>query len=392
LARRVIIIVLDSVGIGALPDANFFGDEGSNTLANTARVAGGLWMPNLQAWGLGNIESIEGVPPANQPKGAYGKMAEQSRGKDTTSGHWEMMGLILEKAFPTYPDGFPAELIREFERRIGRQTLGNSVASGTVIIEELGREHMQTGYPIVYTSADSVFQIAAHEEVIPLEELYRMCTIAREMLKGEHEVGRVIARPFIGQPGAFSRTAHRHDFSLEPGMNLLDYTLEAGLPVVGIGKIKDIFAGRGVSESHPTGSNQEGLQQVEAALHSTKRGLIFANLVDFDQSFGHRNDPGGYARALEDFDQRIPRIIEQLGLEDCLIVTADHGCDPTMPGTDHTREYVPLLVFGTEMKAGVDLGTRLSFADIGATTAEYLGVDPHGLPGESFLGLVRKAN
>ncbi|MGE5391700.1 MAG: phosphopentomutase [Deltaproteobacteria bacterium] len=392
MARRVTIIVLDSVGIGALPDAHLFGDEGCNTLANTAQAAGGLRLPHMQTLGLGNIANLEGVPAVAQPKGAFGKMAERSRGKDTTSGHWEMMGLVLEQAFPTYPNGFPPEVISEFEDKIGRRTLGNTVASGTVIIEELGPEHITTGYPIVYTSADSVFQIAAHEEIIPLEELYRMCRIAREMLTGKHRVGRVIARPFIGQPGSFQRTAHRHDFSLEPGMNILDYVLEAGQQVVGIGKINDIFAGRGVSVSYPTGSNLEGMEQVEAALAGSGPGLIFANLVDFDQSFGHRNDPGGYARALEEFDQELPGIMERLRPEDCLIITADHGCDPTMPGTDHTREYVPLLVYGDGMKAGVDLGTRLSFADIGATVAEYLGVNNHGLPGESFLDLIKRAN
>lgn len=392
MARRVIIIVLDSVGIGALPDARLFGDEGCNTLVNTARAVGGLSLPNLQLMGLGNIDIIKGVHPADHPQGAFGKMAEQSKGKDTTSGHWEMMGLIMGQAFPTYPHGFPQEVISEFEQKIGRRTLGNTVASGTVIIEELGLQHMDTGYPIVYTSADSVFQIAAHEEVIPLEELYRMCSIAREMLQGEHQVGRVIARPFVGQPGSFTRTSHRHDFSLEPGQNILDYIMEAGQTVVGIGKIKDIFGGRGVPNSYSTASNREGMEQVEAAMSNARAGLIFANLVDFDQSFGHRNDAEGYARALEEFDRGLPRIMQSLKPDDCLIITADHGCDPTMPGTDHTREYVPLLVYGDGMKTGVDLGIRQSFADIGATVAEYLAVDNHGLPGKSFLNLIREKN
>jgi len=392
LGRRVVIIVLDSVGIGALPDAHLFGDEGCNTLINTARAVGGLRLPNLQSLGLGNVDSIEGVATAVQPQGAYGKMAEQSKGKDTTSGHWEMMGLIMQQAFPTYPHGFPLAVIREFEERIGRKTLGNTAASGTVIIEELGPEHLQTGYPIVYTSADSVFQIAAHEEIIPLEELYKMCSIARDMLQGEHGVGRVIARPFVGKPGAFTRTAHRHDFSLEPAKNLLDSILDSGQTVIGIGKIKDIFAGRGTSQSFPTGSNREGMEQIEAALAGNEPGLLFANLVDFDQSYGHRNDPAGYARALEEFDQGLPRILQALRPEDCLIITADHGCDPTMPGTDHTREYVPLLVYGTAIRAGVNLGIRNSFADLGATVAEYLNIKTTGLAGESFLDLVKRTD
>ena len=392
MARRVIIIVLDSVGIGALPDADIFGDEGCNTLVHTARAVGGLRLPNLQSLGLGNIASIEGVSEIAHPQGAYGKMAERSGGKDTTSGHWEMMGLVQQQAFPTYPNGFPAEVIEEFENKIGRKTLGNTVASGTVIIEELGREHMDTGYPIVYTSADSVFQIAAHEEVIPLDELYGMCIIAREMLTGKHRVGRVIARPFIGQPGSFTRTAHRHDYSLEPGNNIMDCIIEAGQQVIAIGKIADIFAGHGVSVSYPTASNREGMERLEKALATAGPGLIYANLVDFDQSFGHRNDPDGYARALEEFDQGLSRIIERLRPEDCLMITADHGCDPTMPGTDHTREYVPFLAYGPQLKAGVDLGTRTSFADIGATLADYLGIDPHGLPGESFLKLIKETN
>jgi len=390
LGRRVCIIVLDSVGIGALPDAHLFGDEGCNTLVNTAQAVGGLKLPNLQSLGLGNIEQLEGVAPVARPQGSYGKMAEQSKGKDTTSGHWEMMGLIMEQAFPTYPHGFPPEVIREFEEKIGRRTLGNTVASGTVIIEELGAEHIKTGYPIVYTSADSVFQIAAHEEVIPLEELYRMCTVAREMLQGEHGVGRVIARPFVGKTGAFIRTAHRHDFSLEPDRNLLDAILEAGKVVVGIGKIKDIFSGRGTSESHPTGSNREGMEQIEAALSGNESGLIFANLVDFDQSYGHRNDAAGYARALEEFDQGLPRIIQALRPEDILMITADHGCDPTMPGTDHTREYVPLLVYGAASRAEVNLGIRKTFADLGATVAEHLNIKTTGLAGESFLREILK--
>jgi phosphopentomutase len=307
---------------------------------------------------LGNIEGIPGVAPQNQAEGAFGKMQEKSRGKDTTTGHWEMMGLILEQAFPTYPQGFPPEVITEYEKRIGRPILGNKVASGTEIIAELGQKHMETGYPIVYTSADSVFQIAAHEEIIPLEELNKMCLAAREMLTGEHAVGRVIARPFIGQPGSFTRTAHRHDYSLEPLKNVLDYILEAGQEVIGIGKIKDIFSGRGVSQSYPTANNQDGIEKILKAMKKNFMGLIFANLVDFDQLWGHRNDPHGYAAALEKFDERLPDITGMMNDDDVLIITADHGCDPTTPGTDHTREYVPLLVYGNSIQKGVDLGVR----------------------------------
>lgn len=382
--RRVILIVLDSLGIGEAPDSHLFGDQGCNTLKHTAEAVCGLNLANLQKLGLGNIIEVPGVPPASQPQAAYGRMQEKSAGKDTTTGHWEMMGLVLERPFPTYPQGFPAELIEEFEKRIGRKTLGNKVASGTVIIEELGREHLETGYPIVYTSADSVFQIAAHEEVIPLEQLYQMCRTARELLVGEHAVGRVIARPFVGEPGSFKRTAHRHDFSLEPPRHILDKLLESGCQVIGIGKIQDIYAGRGISQAMPTASNQDGVDKILAALELDFHGLVFANLVDFDMLFGHRNDPKGYAQALEEFDARLPEIMGKMNREDLLVITADHGCDPTSPGTDHTREYVPLLVYGSAIKP-VNLGIRSTFADVGQSAADYLGVTAPDLAGKSFL-------
>ena len=386
--RRAILIILDSLGAGAAPDSHCFGDQGCNTLQHTADAVGGLNLPNLGRFGLGNIITVQGVAPVSQPLAAYGLMQEISPGKDTTTGHWEMMGLVLEQGFPTYPHGFPAEVIAEFERLTGRKTLGNKVASGTVIIEELGREHLQTGYPIVYTSADSVFQIAAHEEIIPLDLLYQMCQTAREMLTGEHAVGRVIARPFVGEPGSFTRTAHRHDYSLEPPEHILDQLIADGCRVVGIGKIKDIFAGRGVTDSSPTSGNQEGVDKILIALQDGSRGLIFANLVDFDQLYGHRNDPAGYAQALEDFDRRLSEIIGVMSQEDLLIITADHGCDPTTPGTDHTREYVPLLVYGADIRPA-DLGTRSTFADVGQSVADHLGVATKNMAGKSFLPELR---
>lgn len=385
MGRRVILIVLDSIGIGELPDSHLFGDEGSNTLKNTALAVGGLNVPHLQKLGLGNLEDIKGVPPAPNAIGNYGKMAEKSRGKDTTTGHWEMMGLILDQAFPTYPNGFPADLISEFEKLIGRKVIGNKVASGTEIIKELGEEHIRTGYPIVYTSADSVFQIAAHEEVIPLEELYAMCEKARDLLKGEHAVGRVIARPFVGEKGNFIRTANRHDYSLIPDKNVLNFIVESGQEVVSIGKIKDIYAGSGISRSYSTKNNADGMDKIIEVLKQELNGLIFANLVDFDMLYGHRNDPAGYANAIEEFDSRLPEIMANLTDEDMLIITADHGCDPTTPSTDHSREYVPLLVYGPKLKNNVNLGIRDTFADVGQTIAEYLGVKVDAnLAGTSF--------
>ncbi|HPF43118.1 MAG TPA: phosphopentomutase [Syntrophomonadaceae bacterium] len=389
MTRRCILIVLDSLGVGGAADCSLYGDQGCNTLQNTAMAVNGLTLPHLGQLGLGNILEVNGVPPAVDPQGCYGKMSEKSAGKDTTTGHWEMMGIILPRPFPLYPDGFPPLVINAFEAAIGRKTLGNKAASGTVIIEELGREHMETGFPIVYTSADSVFQIAAHEEIIPLEELYEMCRKARMIMTDEHGVGRIIARPFIGKPGAFIRTPHRHDYSLEPSTNLLDYIIQNQQKVIGIGKIKDIFAGRGVSESYPTENNDDGIDKIISAMKNHHNGLIFANLIDFDQLYGHRNDATGYAEALERFDARLPQIMEQLEENDLLIITADHGCDPTTEGTDHTREYVPLLAYGPGLKKGIDLGQRDTFADAGATIAEHLKIDNYDLAGTSFYPEMR---
>lgn len=373
--KRVILVILDSVGIGALPDAADYGDERSNTLANTARAVGGLHLPHLGRLGLGNIAQIDGVPPANQPAGAVGRMAEMSRGKDTTIGHWELTGIHSPEPLPTYPEGFPAELIAAFEAAIGRGTLGNVPASGTVIIEELGPEHMRTGKPIVYTSADSVFQIAAHEGIVPIDELYCICGIARSLLIGEHAVGRVIARPFVGEPGQFTRTDRRRDFSAPPPEpTILDHLHAAGYPVVAVGKIEDIFAGRGISRAVHTHDNMDGVDQTLAAMRQAAGGLIFTNLVDFDMRYGHRNNPRGYADALEAFDRRLPQLLALLRPDDLLLITADHGCDPTTPSTDHSREYVPLLAAGPCMAAGVDLGTRATFSDVAATLAELFQV------------------
>jgi phosphopentomutase len=380
---RVIWIVLDSVGIGEMPDAADYGDAGSDTLGNIARIRG-IKLPNLARLGLGNIKPLTGIPPCAAPAGAYGKCTLASPGKDTTTGHWEMAGIHLARPFPLYPNGFPADVMNEFDRRTGRRSLGNKAASGTEIIKELGEEHMRTGSPIVYTSADSVFQIAAHEEVIPLWELYKMCETAREILRGVHEVGRVIARPFIGAPGSFTRTSNRHDYAVAPpaGM-LLDRLQEGGVTVHGVGKIFDIFLGRGVQDSAKTKNNSEGMAQTLEAMRETERGLIFVNLVDFDQNFGHRNDVEGYGAALEQFDAWLPELEGRLGDGDAVVLTADHGCDPTTASTDHSREYVPLLVFGPKVRAGVNLGVRGTLSDIGQTVAENFGV---GLEqGQSFL-------
>lgn len=373
--NRITIIVLDSVGIGELPDADKYGDKGSNTLVNTAKAVGGLNLPNLAQLGLGNINNIDGVPPTDGALGAYGKMNEQSPGKDTTTGHWELAGVILDKPFPVFPNGFPNEFIAQFSRRIGREVLGNKVASGTAIIEELGEEHMRTGKPIVYTSADSVFQIAAHEDVIPIKELYRICEIAREMLTNELAVGRVIARPFEGQPGSFKRTQNRHDYSLEPvKTTILDILVENNLDMIAIGKITDIFAGKGITDTVRTKSNMEGVDKTLQYLRSDNRGLIFTNLVEYDQNYGHRNDPQGYAKALEEFDARLPELTAALNNDDILVITADHGCDPTTISTDHSREYVPILVYGSKVQGGVNLGVRSSFADLAATIADIFGL------------------
>lgn len=382
--RAVCLVVLDSVGIGGAPDAAEFGDEGSATLPHVAEAVGGLRLPNLQRLGLGNIVEIEGVPALESPEGAFGSLVETSPGKDTTTGHWELAGVVLERPFPTYPDGFPAEVMDAFEEAIGTPTLGNVAASGTEIIERLGGQHMETGHPIVYTSADSVFQIAANVEVVPLERLYEMCKLAREIMRGPHEVGRVIARPFTGSPGAFVRTPDRHDFSvLPPHDTVLDELAAAGREVRGVGKISDIFAGRGVTSSRPTRSNAEGIDAIVEEMGAIGSGLVFANLVDFDQAFGHRNDPEGYAQALMEFDEGLPRILAALGEDAVLMVTADHGNDPTTASTDHSRERVPLIATGAPVAAGVDIGQRATFCDCGATVAELLGV-PTKVPGTSF--------
>jgi len=386
--RRFILIVMDSVGIGELPDAHLYRDEGSNTLANTARAVDGLRLPNLGALGLGNIAPILGVPPAAHPKGNFGKMAERAAGKDSLSGHWELMGLVLERPFPTYPQGFPPEVIEPFQRAIGREILGNKAASGTEIIQELGAEHLATGKPIVYTSADSVFQIAAHQKVIPLAELYRMCQLAREQLSGKHAVGRVIARPFVGQPGNFQRTSKRKDFSLEPpGQILLDQLKEGGLAVVGIGKIKDLYAGRGLTKVIHSESNQQGVERLREQMDQVDKGAILVNLVDFDMLWGHRNDPQAYAQGLEVFDGWLAKILSRARPADLLVITADHGNDPTTPSTDHSREYVPLLVYGPTLRQGISLGTRGSFADVAATVAEAFHLPGTGT-GRSFWGQI----
>lgn len=387
--KRVALVVLDSVGVGELPDADKYGDTGSNTLGNIARFVGGLRLPNLASMGLGNIINIDGVPPAEKPVASFGRMAELSPGKDTTTGHWEMSGLILKDPFPVYPDGFPPELLRAYEDRIGRKVLGNKVASGTVIIEELGERHMLTGFPIVYTSADSVFQVAAHEEILPLEELYRICRIARELLTDQHAVGRVIARPFTGRPGSFARSTNRHDFSLKPpGQTVLNQLQDNGIPVIAVGKIRDIFDGEGITEFVSTRGNTEGLDQTIKMLNLVTGGLIFANLVDFDMLYGHRNNPQGYAEALEEVDLRLPELLKLMRDDDVLIITADHGCDPTTKSTDHSREYVPLLIYGKQLRSGINLGVRETFADVAATIADSFGQNISA--GTSFWPLVQK--
>lgn len=373
--KKVLLIVLDSAGIGSLPDADKYGDVGSNTLGNCSRAVGGLNLPHLGKMGLGLLTDIAGVPPVDHPEACYGKMAERSPGKDTTTGHWEMSGIILDRPFPLYPHGFPPEIIEPFKKQIGRDILGNKAASGTAIIEELGPTHLQTAKPIVYTSADSVFQIAAHEEVIPLEELYRMCSIARELLTGKHAVGRVIARPFVGAPGNFKRTPNRHDFSIKPpARTVLNLLQENGMEVAAVGKIKDVFAGEGITQAVHTVGNMDGVDKTLELARKQFKGLIFTNLVDFDQQYGHRNDFRGYAAALEEFDRRLPEIIAVMQPQDILIITADHGCDPTTASTDHSREYVPLLVYGQQLRRGINLGTRSSFSDIGATIAGLFGL------------------
>lgn len=383
--KRAILIVLDSVGIGEMPDAHLYGDVGSNTLGNIAKAVGGMDIPNLEASGLGNIAPLEGVKKQDRPLAAYGKSAELSVGKDTVTGHWEMSGVILEKPLNTYPNGFSKEIMDAFEKKIGRKTIGNEVASGTEIIERLGEEHVRTGYPIIYTSADSVFQIAAHEGIIPLEELYRYCEIAREMLVGDWQVGRVIARPFTGENGAFKRTSNRKDYSLDPfNKTILEYVKEAGSNVMCVGKIEDVFNKIGVTHSVHTKNNLEGVRETINFMEKDMPGLIWSNLVDFDMQFGHRNDYTGYYNAIREFDGKLPEILNTMKDEDILIITADHGCDPTTESTDHSREYIPILVFGKSIRAGADLGVRRTFSDIGKTILDYLNIE-NELYGESFL-------
>lgn len=381
---RVTLIVLDGAGIGAMPDAPEWGDAGSDTFGHICESRE-VRLPNLQGLGLGNIRPLKGLPAIAQPRGAYGKCALRSNGKDTTTGHWEMAGIILERAFPTYPNGFPLSVIDQFIAATHVPgILGNIPASGTEIIKDLGEEHVKTGKPIVYTSADSVFQIAAHEEIIPLDRLYEICETARDLLRGEHEVGRVIARPFLGEPGSFYRTENRHDYAVPPPReNLLPLLQENGLDVVCIGKIASIYDSTGVTQDLTAKNNEQSIDQTIRALRDNTRGLIFSNLVDFDMLYGHRRDTEGYARALEHFDSRWPEIEAAMNDGDLVIITADHGNDPTYPGTDHTREYAPLIVFGKRARPGVDLGTRKSLSDIGQTIAANFGLNLNA--GESFL-------
>lgn len=387
---RAVIIVLDGVGVGGAPDAAAYGDEGASSIEHCAAAVGGLALPTLGSMGLGNITPVQGTPPAERPIGGYGRMAEAAAGKDSTTGHWEMTGVVLERPLPTYPHGFPVDLVARFEATIGRKTLGNKPASGTAIIQELGEEHLRTGYPILYTSADSVFQLAAHEAVIPLAQLYHMCEVARGLLTGEHAVGRVIARPFEGEPGHFTRTTHRRDFSLAPvGPTLLDRLHDGGYDTIGIGKIEDLFAGRGLSARDHTETNAAGCAATSRWLAQPFRGLLFVNLVECDQLWGHRRDPQGYAQALRDVDTWLGGALPLLGPRDALFVTGDHGVDPTYRGTDHTRECVPLLCAGPAVRADVSLGTRRTFADLGATLAEAFAVVPleHGTSFARDIGL-----
>jgi phosphopentomutase len=384
-AMSVLLLVCDSFGVGEAPDAAAYGDAGADTLGHVAAAAGGLSVPNLERLGLGHLTAIQGVAPAGDPGTAHGRLTERSAGKDTITGHWEICGVVLDRPFPTYPDGFPPEVIEPFERAIGLEVLGNRPASGTEIIKELGEEHVRTGRPIVYTSADSVFQVASHVEVVPLETLYEWCRVARKILSGEHRVGRVIARPFTGPAGSFLRTPDRRDFSVSPpGPTVLDLVQEAGIEVFGVGKIGDIFAGQGLSEYRYSNSNDHGIELTIEYLSRRASCLVMTNLVDFDTKFGHRNDPHGYADCVERFDRRIPELREAVG-DGLMFVTGDHGCDPTDVGsTDHTREYTPVLVAGADTGEPVDLGTRDTFADLGATVADVLGVNAEGLAGKSF--------
>lgn len=390
--KRSIVIILDGVGVGELPDASLYADAGSNTLHNVACAVGGLRLPNLKRMGLGNIIPFPGVSPCTDAVASYAIMAAVSPGKDTITGHWELMGVQLKEPFRTYPDGFPDDLVALFERAIGRKTLGKKPASGTEVIERYGAEHMRTGWPIIYTSADSVFQIACHEQVVPLEQLYEYCAKARQILSGEHLVARVIARPFVGVPGSFKRTPRRKDYSLPPpGKTLLDCVSESGQGVLAIGKIDDIFAGRGMTMTIHTSDNSVGILAIIKALSGEPSGwgLLLANLVDFDMLYGHRKDAHGFARTLEQFDDNLPEILGALQEDDILMITADHGCDPTTPGTDHTREYVPLIVYGKSLARGVNLGVRDTFSDAAASLAEFMGL-LCPLKGTSFMPLLRR--
>lgn len=389
-AARVVWLVLDGAGAGALPDAADYGDEGANTLSHVAAAVGGLRLPMLEAMGLGNLTAMSGVRARRDTVGAYGKMEEASPGKDSTTGHWELAGVILEKPFPLYPQGFPTELVERFEKLIGRRVLGNKAASGTEIIEELGEEHLRSGNPILYTSADSVFQLAAHKEVVPLEELYDMCRKARRMLQGEHAVSRVIARPFVGGPGSFRRIgAERMDLSLPPPRpTVLDVCSEAGLPVKGVGKVGDLYAGRGFLSSPHTEGNTETMSRLLQEVRAGGEGILMANLVDFDMLYGHRRDAHGFARALQEVDDFLPLLFRAMKDGDVLLIVSDHGCDPTFRGSDHTREYGILLLAGSMVKKGCDLGTRRTFADCGSTVADLLGLRAAGLDGTSFAAEV----
>ncbi len=374
--RRAILVVLDGVGVGANPDAADYGDEGASSLEHCAQAIGGLELPHLGSIGLGNITPILGTPPRTDVSGNYGRMASAAAGKDSTTGHWEMTGVVLQKPLPTYPHGFPAELVAQFEQAIGHKVIGNKVASGTEIIQVFGEEHMRTGSPILYTSADSVFQVAAHQEIIPLETLYQICETARGILTNENAVGRVIARPFLGTPGAFKRTEHRRDFSLAPlGVTLLDQLKKTGKDVIGLGKIEDLFAGRGLTQADHTETNRDGMDVTLRWLKRDFEGLLFVNLVEFDMLWGHRRDSQGYAQALRDVDNWFAQVQQAMRPEDVIFFTADHGVDPTYRGTDHTRECVPLLAYGQPLRVGVNLGTRSTFADLGQTLAQVFGVE-----------------
>ncbi|MBC2580345.1 phosphopentomutase [Clostridium sp. DJ247] len=384
MVRRVILIVLDSVGVGELPDAADFGDVGSDTLGNISKAIGGIRLPNMEKMGLGYIPNIKNINKLENPTAAFGKCAELSKGKDTVTGHWEIAGIVLKEPLNTYPNGFPTDIIKEFEEKIGRRIIGNKVASGTEIIKELGAEHIKTGYPIVYTSADSVFQIAAHEDIVSLDELYKMCKIAREMFVGDKVIGRIIARPFIGENGQFTRTANRRDFALDPfEKTMLDYIKENDLNVMAVGKIEDIYNKKGITEAVHIKDNMDGINKTLEYIKKNKPGLIFTNLVDFDMHYGHRNDIQGYAKALVDFDNRVPELLSSMEDDDVLIITADHGCDPTTESTDHSREYIPVLLYGSKIKKGTNIGVRSSYCDIGKTILDLLDIN-NQLYGESF--------